>query len=171
VFTTTEGAETGLDANEVRSLLNGSGLPSSAAVEAVYSWRDGTQTAEVSLDDSHLFPGFYLLSLEDSILNYRAFVGNPRWSPGWLPLFANGGGDFYVVDLGSEPSGLVRHFRIDETEHPIEFTSLDGMLTTVMADFERTVFFVDGDGYLEMDELAFAVVAAELNPHVPWWVE
>lgn len=40
-----------------------------------------------------------------------------------------------------------------------------------MAGFERTLFFVDGDGYLEMDDLAFAVVAAELNPHVPWWVE
>lgn len=159
----------GLSPDEVGRLLKAAGLPIDAPVEALYAWRDGTQTAGVTLDDIHVFPGFYLLCLEDAIANYRAFVGDPRWNPGWLPLFANGGGDFYLVDLGGQPSGSVRHFRIEEVEHPVEFRSLPDMASTLAAAFERRIFFVDPDGYLEMDDLRFAALAAELNPGVPWW--
>lgn len=161
----------GVSVGQTRDLLSSSGLPSSAQVETVYEWRDGTDTSVGSLDDIHMFPGFYLLSAEDAVANYRAFVADPRWSPGWLPLFANGGGDFYVVDLSGDVPGSVRHFRIDESEHPLEFESLTAMLSTVAAGFDRSVFFVDSNGYLEMHDLAFASLAAELNPRVPWWTE
>ena len=133
-------------------------------MEALYAWRDGTETAGVgSVDDIHLFPGFYLLSLEDAVANYQSFEADHRWTPGWLPVFANGGGDFYVTDLGGDTAGVVRHFRIEETEHPIEFLTIDDMLTTIAAGFRRGVFYVDADGYLEMDDLAFGPLAAELN--------
>jgi hypothetical protein len=88
-----------------------------------------------------------------------------------LPLFANGGGDFYVTDVSGEPAGVVRHFRIEESEHPVEFLTIGSMLATVAAGFERAIFFVDADGYLEMDDLAYADLAAQLNPGVPWWVD
>ena len=104
-----------------------------------------------------------MLSIEDAITNYRAFVADRRWRKGWLPLFANGGGDFYVLDLGSPSAGQVRHFRIDESEHPVEFASLGAMLTTLAVAFERGIFFVDPNGYLEMDDLVFGELAAELN--------
>lgn len=162
----------GLTADRTRSLLGESGLPSSGQVEALYAWRDGTKTAGVgTLDDIQLFPGFYLLSLEDAVANYRTFVADHRWAPGWLPIFANGGGDFYVTDLSGEMSGVMRHFRIEETEHPVEFRTISNMLTTIAAGYERRIFFIDDNGYLEMDDLAFASMAAELNPGVPWWVD
>lgn len=162
----------GIDAERTRSTLGEVGLPASGQIEALYAWRDGTNTAGVgALDDIHFFPGFYLLSLEDAVTNYRAFVADQRWTPGWLPVFANGGGDFYVTDMSGDMSGVVRHFRIEESEHPVEFLTVRDMLMTIAAGFERAVFFVDGNGYLEMDDLAYAVVAAELNPGVPWWVD
>lgn len=161
----------GLSPDEVGRLLKAAGLPIEAPVEDLYAWRDGTQTTGVTLDDIQVIPGFYLLSLEDAIANYRAFVADSRWTRGWLPLFANGGGDFYLVDLGGQPSGLVRHFRIEEVEHPVEFRSLQDMTNTLAAAFERGVFFVDPDGYLEMDDLRFASLAAELNPGVAWWTD
>lgn len=105
-----------LDANRTQLLLRGCDLPGSGQVESLYSWRDGTEIAGMrTLDDIHLFPGFYLLSLEDAVDNYRAFVSDQRWTRGWLPIFANGGGDFYVTDLSGEMSGGVRHFRIEES--------------------------------------------------------
>ena len=67
------------------------------------------------------------------------------------------------------PFEFVRHFRIEESAQPVEFHSLQEVLVTLAAAFARGVFFVDGDGYLEMDDLAFAALAAELNPNVPWW--
>jgi len=89
------------------------------------------------------------------VANYRAFVPDARWKPSWMPLFANGGGDFYVADLTGSISGSVRHFRIEESEHPVEFLSIEDMLVTLAAAYERGVFFVDVHGYLEMDDPAF----------------
>lgn len=157
---------------EVEGLVGSVGLRSNADLVALYGWRDGTSTEGVSaVDDIHMFPGFYLLSLEDAIANCRAFVNDERWSAGWLPVFANGGGDFYVVDLGSPDERAVRHFRIDEAEHPIEFSSIKDMLGTLVQAFERGVFFVDPSGYLEMDDLVFGALATEVNPHIAWWAE
>jgi hypothetical protein len=151
-----------------RSVLGSCGLASVSDVEELYAWRDGTDTSlGKPLDDLHFFPGFYLLSVEDAAANHQAFVIDPRWTQGWLPVFANGGGDFYVVDLGDR-GGSVRHFRIDEAEHPVEFLSLAAMLQTIDAAFERGVFYVPTDDYLEMDDLEFGSLAAELNPQVAW---
>src|SRR5258708_33764609 len=73
----------GLDLDRVRSLLHRAGLPNSAQVESLYAWRDGTETTGISkLGDIYLFPGFYFLSLEDAIANYRAFLSDRRWMPG-----------------------------------------------------------------------------------------
>lgn len=159
----------GLQAVEIAARLQQAGLPNSRGVESLYSWRDGTQTTGVTLDDIHLFPGFYLLSLHDAILNYLTFVDDPRWRPGWLPVFANGGGDFYIVDLSGELFDPVRHFRIEEPDQPVEFQTLQDMLVTLAAAYVRGVFFMDGDGYLEMDDPAFEAIAAALNPNVAWW--
>lgn len=160
----------GIPPEQVREGLARVGLPSTPDFEALYGWRDGTNAGQgVPLDDLHLFPGFYLLSLEDSLANYRAFASDSRWTSGWLPVFANGGGDFYIVDMSGPALGHVRHFRIDEAEHPVEFNSLAAMIETVAAGFDRGLFFVDSDGYLEMDDLAFATVAARINPDVAWW--
>jgi hypothetical protein len=68
-------------------------------------------------------PGFYFLPLEDSIANYQTFATSRRWTTGCLPLFADGGGDFYVVDLRATAVNPLRHFRNEESEHPIEFDS------------------------------------------------
>jgi hypothetical protein len=162
----------GVPGGEAQRLLGSVGLKSNPELELLYSWRDGTSTDGLAaVDDIHMFPGFYLLSLEDAVANYRAFVADRHWSSGWLPVFANGGGDFYVVDFGSQDERPVRHFRIDESEHPTEFSSIKDMLTTLVQAFERGVFFVDASGYLEMDDLVFGTLAAELNPHIRWWTE
>lgn len=163
--------QSGLPASTVQGVFGGVGLVAPPALVALYGWRDGTATAGAILDDIHLFPGFYLLSAEDAVANYQAFVTDSRWRTGWLPIFANGGGDFYVLDLSSPAASPVRHFRIEESEHPIEFSSLGAMLVTLAQAFERGVFFVDSDGYLEMNDLTFGSVAAEMNPAVEWWAE
>ncbi|HEY0693981.1 MAG TPA: SMI1/KNR4 family protein [Kribbella sp.] len=164
--------QSGLPADAVRSALDSTGLPSTSELEEVYAWRNGTASdSPASLDDIQLFPGFHLLSLEDAVTNYRTFVTGERWTPRWLPVFANGGGDFYVVDLSPTGAGAVRHFWIDEAEHPIEFSSLSAMMATLAQGFARGIFTVDPDGYLEMDDLVFGELATETNPDVAYWRE
>ena len=66
---------------------------------------------------------------------------------------------------------MIRHFRIDEDEHPVEFSSLSDMAATLVTAFDENVFFLDPEGYLEMDDLRFASLAGQLNPTVAWWSE
>ncbi|WP_157498407.1 SMI1/KNR4 family protein [Leifsonia sp. Leaf336] len=161
----------GLERGEIVQQLSTAGFDSPIELHELYSWHDGTSTIDVALDDIHLFPGFYLLSLEDAIVNCLAFAADPRWGRGWLPVFANGGGDFYVIDLAPASGAVIRHFRIDEDEHPVEFSSLSDMAATLVAAFDENVFFLDPEGYLEMDDLRFASLAGQLNPTVAWWSE
>lgn len=159
----------GLPAGAVQGNLAHVGLAATPELERLYGWRNGTSTVGVTLDDIHIFPGFYLLSIEDAVTNYEAFISDPRWSRSWLPVLANGGGDFYVADLTTSGAGAVRHFWIDETEHPVEFLSLGAMFATLAQGYERGTFYLDPDGYLEMDDLAFGDLATELNPDVAYW--
>ncbi|GAA2183127.1 SMI1/KNR4 family protein [Brooklawnia cerclae] len=162
----------GLSAETIRTTLASVDLPSAPELEALYGWHDGTATPPgVKLGSIYLLPGYYLLSLEDAVANYKAFVGDRRWTTGWLPVFADGGGDFYVVDFTAPSPNPVRLFWIDEDEAPIEFGSITAMLNTIGQGYERGVFVNDEHGYLEMDSLDFEKVAAELNPDIKWWTE
>lgn len=162
----------GLSADAVRSKLASAGLSCTPELEAVYGWRNGTASdSPASLDDIQLFPGFHLLSLEDAVTNYRALVVDDRWTTGWLPVFANGGGDFYVVDLSPTGAGAVRHFWIDEAEHPIEFSSLSAMMATLAQGFARGIVCLDPNGYLERDDMVFGRLATDMNPDIAYWRE
>lgn len=119
------------------------------------------------MDDVQLFPGFYFMSAEECFADYDAFVVSDRWDDHWLPILANGGGDFYLMDLSTSPS-RVRHFRIDEAEHPVEFTRLANFVEAVNESCRRGVIYLN-DGYLDMDDLAFGDVAASIDPTVGWW--
>ncbi|WP_344195364.1 hypothetical protein [Pedococcus aerophilus] len=74
-----------------------------------------------------------------------------------------------VPSAEPEGRGEVIHFRIDESEQPVEFASISHMVNTTAAAYSEQVYFIDEDGYLEMDDLAFSRVASRLNPDVAWW--
>ena len=40
---------------------------------------------------------------------------------------------------------------------------------TVAAAYRDHVYFIDDDGYLEMDDVMFGDLARRLNPEVAWW--
>ncbi|WP_406830503.1 SMI1/KNR4 family protein [Pedococcus sp. KACC 23699] len=162
----------GLPPEQTRTDLGERGLVPSDELVELYGWHDGTDALEgTTLDDMHLFPGFYFASLKEALTNYDAFRDDRRWNPDWLPVFANGGGDFLAVTCSEEPNtrGEVIHFRIEESEHPVEFASVSRLLNTVAAAYLERVYFIDEDGYLEMDDSVFSEVARRLNPDVAWW--
>lgn len=160
----------GLNARQVHELLASEGLAAPDEFAELYGWHNGMTISDTSvLDDVQLFPGFYFLSLEDAFANLRAFRSDGRWHAKWLPVFANGGGDFYVVDLSQADAGPVRHFRIEYSVHPVEFNSLSSMFATINKAIEQGIVCVDEAGYLEMDDFAFGRIASDLNPGVEWW--
>ena len=161
----------GLGAPELDRSLRDAGVPDDALVRSLFRWHDGVDTDGAVLGDLWLFPGFYPLSLEDALLHAEAFRSHPRWGADSLPVFADGGGDFYVVDLGDGREGAVRRFRMDEWDQPVEFANLADMVRTVATAFDDGVYHVEDEGWLEMDDAAFAGLARRLNPGVRHWAE
>ncbi len=160
----------GLEKFEVARLLTTHFRASDPLLESLYAWRNGTGDGPGKLGEIYLFPGFYFLSLEDALLNRLEFADSDLWSRDWFPFLADGGGDYYVVDLGVDSFGAVRHFQLEQTEQTIEFESISMLLETIAQGYEKGVFFLDGE-YLEMDEDNFTELAASVNPDITWWRE
>ena len=45
------------------------------------------------------------MSLEESIQTYQELRKTSTWNQCWFPIFANGGGDFYAMNLAIEAHG------------------------------------------------------------------
>ena len=161
----------GVEPSVVASSLARRGLETPADLVELWAWRNGTGgPADAKLGDLWLVPGFYLCSVEEAVANFDAFVTNPRWRPGWLPLLADGGGDFLAVDCApGEAHGAVYHFRFDDFEQPLEFRSIERMAATFAAAYQLDAFYINADGTLDEDYAAYGQVGLELNPDVPWW--
>ncbi|WP_457964699.1 SMI1/KNR4 family protein [Arthrobacter sp. D1-29] len=163
----------GIPKSQVREAVSLHGLPNSPELETLYEWHDGTGSGSGAalLGDLWLIPGFYLLSLDEAITNYAAFRKDQRWNQNWFPVFADGGGDFYVIDFANAPARVVRHFRLEEVEHPVEYGSLAAMIDTFAAAFASGAIFVDETGYVGVNDEAFNAIAARMNPDIPWWTD
>ena len=75
-----------------------------------------------------------------------------------------------MMDFGADGTATdIRHFRIEQEDHPIEYKSLEDMLATFAAAYELGVFFVDSAGFLDVDDDAYASIAEVHNPDVAWW--
>jgi len=137
-------------------------------------WSRGSDTTQgLKLGQLWMFPGFYLLCLDDALANYDAFLPNGRWSRWWFPVFADGGGDFYFIELepGMAWNGAIRRFRIEYDEQPVEFASLADQIKTIVAALETGVIALDSYGRLGADADEYATIAQHLNPTIQWWRE
>jgi hypothetical protein len=131
---------------------------------ALYSVTNGTPvTHRRPLSDVWIFPGYYLLSLEEAIAEYRSMRRAPQWEATWFPVLADNAGDYYVVGCGRGASRGVRNFLRGEPEHDVEYTSISAMLETFAECFAKGAFFVRR-GALDVDDDAHARIARRLNP-------
>ena len=141
-------------------------------LHALYAWRNGSKNSEgVTLGELAFFPGFYLMSLEESIQTYMELRARDVWNKFWFPIFASGGGDFYAMILAPEAQGQILGFYVFEEEAQVEYRSLKSMLTTFKVCYDQGIIFRNDGGYLDMDYRKHAEVAHEINPDVKIWLE
>lgn len=158
----------GLRPEAVAAQLGRRGLQAPPEVVEIFGWHDGVdEPADRVMDDVQLFPGFYMVSLEGCLMNYDVFVRSSRWSPAWFPFLANGGGDFYFLDLSVSPP-TVGNFEIYESDVRTEFSTLLSFIETEIVAIDSGIVHVAG-GFLEMDDLAFAELAAAREPRLSAW--
>ncbi len=156
----------GLCAAEVQTKVRSIGLAVPEELVQLYGVCDGTDTfAGDKFDEIRFFPGFYWMNLSEAVEAYNALVNDKRWNRFWLPIFADGGGDFYAVicDDQSSDFGAIVGFVVDENDHLVEFQGLTSMLRTIERAFAEKAFFVD-KGHLRADYRKMRAIARSVQP-------
>ena len=162
----------GLSSQKTQELFEEIPLQPTQDLRALYTWRNGSKDCEgITLGELAFFPGFYLMSLEESIQTYLELRERNGWDKSWFPIFASGGGDFYAMNLASEAQGQILGFYVFEEEPQVEYWSLKSMLTTFKVCYEQGIIFRNEQGYLDMDYRKHAEIAHDINPDLKMWLE
>ena len=162
----------GISSQKIQELFEEIPLQPTQDLRALYTWRNGSKDCEgITLGDLAFFPGFYLMSLEESIQTYQELRKTSTWNQCWFPIFANGGGDFYAVNLAIEAQGEIIGYYIYEEEPQIEYNSLESMLQTFKECYKQGIIVQNEQGYLDMDYRKHAEIAHEINPNLKIWLE
>ena len=162
----------GISSQQIQELFEKIPLQPTQDLRALYTWRNGSEDSEgITLGELAFFPGFYLMSLEESIQTYLELRARDAWDKSWFPIFASGGGDFYAMNLAPEAQGQILGFYVFEEEGQVEYWSLKSMLATLKACYEQDIIFRNEQGYLDMDYKKHAEIAHEINPNLKIWLE
>ena len=162
----------GLSSQQIQELFEEIPLQPNQDLRALYTWRNGSKDCEgITLGELAFFPGFYLMSLEESIQTYMELRARDAWDKSLFPIFASGGGDFYAMNLASEAQGHILGFYVYEEEPQVEYRSLESMLTTLKNCYEQGIIFRNEQAYLDMDYRKHAEIAHDINPEVKIWLE
>lgn len=164
---TVRGMHPGVDSSVVKDRLSSLGLQSSAALEQWFGWHDGIDGP--TLGSIAIYPGFHQRSLDEISADYQALLTDSRWSPGWVPVLADGGGYFYVVDQSQSGNWPLLLFRNDWVEHAVEYANLEAFVATLADAYEEGALRVGASGYLQEDNEKYAAIARRRNPGVAWW--
>ncbi len=118
----------------------------------LYSICQGTKWIKGDiLNDIHFFPGFYFVSIEESIIMYNNYKDDQRWDVNWFPIFANGGGDFYCVDCSDFYKSPIIEFMLDYDVEQVH-ESITNMLKTIDKCYKESIYYVDDKNYLEISD-------------------
>ena len=162
----------GISSQQIQELFEKIPLQPTQDLRALYTWRNGSKDCEgITLGELAFFPGFYLMSLEESIQTYLELRETDAWGKSWFPIFASGGGDFYAMNLAPEAQGKILGFYVFEEEAQVEYLSLKSMLATLKVCYEQGIIFRNEQGYLDMDYRKHAEIAHDINPEVKIWLE
>ena len=162
----------GITSLKIQELFEEIPLQPNQDLHALYAWRNGSKDCEgITLGELAFFPGFYLMSLEESIQTYLELRERNGWDKFWFPIFASGGGDFYAMNLAPESQGQILGFYVFEEEAQVEYRSLKSMLATLKVCYEQGIIFRNEQGYLDMDYRKHAEIAHDINPDLKIWIE
>lgn len=156
----------GIDPATAKVKLNAFGLAAPPQLLELYRECDGTQTApEEILDDIHFIPGYYWMSLDASLTAYGYLLKGGVWNDAWLPIFANGGGDFYAVvcDEKSADFGAIVGFLFGVPDIQVEFRNVTALMQTIERTYAEKAYFV-ADGCLETNYPAMSAIARSVQP-------
>jgi len=162
----------GLTRDELRVWEKKLSLLFTEELESLYCWRNGTREEPADVFEMrYFFPGYYFVPLEEAAEIYRGQRIDPEWLPGWLPVFANGGGDYLIVPCAQQrmPTSSVLGWEHGEPDKSAEYETVSSLLQTVEAAFREGAFFVDDEDMMDVDQEQYRRIALQFNPTIRKW--
>jgi hypothetical protein len=185
----------GASEEKIRELTAGLPFALPRSVVELYKWSEGVPVAHGTCNV--FFPGFGMDSFQYMVETYHelsAAPDFPRFRCGdvqWFPIFRSGGTDFYGVRCKNiaTPDGEIVYddnegpHRDCVTPPPVEFSSLEAMLQTLLRAYETGVYYLDDHGQLQVgvftyneqgdildiDMSKFNEMARQFNPGLTRW--
>ncbi len=147
----------------------------------LYSFADGTTIDEVTpCGKTGLIPIHTLLNLKDAIAYHqRGFEpdeyfrdSESGYKPGekLFPFLEDGAGNCHWVDLnGTENHGRLYWTNTFGEQPNYLYESLTTLFQVIDECYQKNIFTLDVDGYLECDYHKFGEVSKQFNPAIDYW--
>lgn len=146
-----------------------------------YCWRNGVSDFDMqnkNISELELFPFGIMLSLESAINIYLLYTTKLKaWSKSLFPIFANGGGDFLLLDIDNNSKQFSQiHIYCPSillsTQTETIYDSIETLFKTVIACYYKGVYKMDNDDIsIDVDYYQEKELSKSLNPNSDYWME
>lgn len=145
-------------------------LPNS--LKMLYSKVSGTYYKIENQQMMDFLPGYLLIR----DVEYEGFMQSikeiiPDEEDEYYPILVNYSSDFYALKVSEGKENgifLIEH----DSDEPIKIhNSFEDFLRTIIACYQEKVYFLDDDGYLDMDFDGEQLIGQKYNPDIDYWFE
>lgn len=144
----------------------------------LYSWRNGVREEDLdgkTLGEFWLFPMGFFPPIDFAIEDYRVGM-DIGWSSNYFPLFASGGGDYYLIDCDKQSMTYKMVLydspsNIDFEGIVSKFDSLNSLLEAITECYKRKVYYYDfnKDRNLFVNRALEKEIFMRHNPKSDYW--
>jgi hypothetical protein len=168
---------TGVSRADIATRVGSLPLRLADEIHDYFAWRNGLRTTRDA--DYELFPGFTMLSLEETLADHRGLIdtanqvaqqaGVPAsslWDERWFPLFRDAGGDYHVTLADAHPASTAPIYAVTREDPGSAYWAYDtltSLIQTVADCFQAGAFKAVGEIVEEDRPRAAAIVRAH-NP-------
>ncbi|WP_316842616.1 hypothetical protein [Pedobacter gandavensis] len=146
----------------------------SSGLRAIYSIVKGTK---YEIEDQSLMdflPGYLLIHIDEYphfIKKLNAILSDENKGK-YFPLLVNYSSDFYALKENDRKERLEVYLVNHDELEPIKiYNSLEIFFDTLIECYKEKAYFIDEDGYLDVDFEKAELIGQKLNPENEYWLE
>lgn len=144
----------------------------------LYSWHNGIKIKDEALGELWLFPLAIFFCLEDAIKFYNDINNtNKYWKPKMFPVFGDGGGDFYLIDLDEHSQNYGQYFYYCLSDPFFDgiisiFDTTESALKTIYECYKQYVLFKEKAlENLTFNDKKYFEIGEKINPKSDFWLQ
>jgi hypothetical protein len=157
--------------------LNSFHLTPSDEFISLYQWHNGTAEMKTENSNLWLFPGGIFLPIDKALEIYQYHtISNNTWDKTLFPIFADGGGDFYLINMSSQSPnhGRIYYFSFNAFDFDqiiSYFDSVQSTIETIIEWYQQKAFILNyfGDPVVTFDSEKQLHIALKNNPNSDYW--